>query len=283
MGVTGYNSPVNRICIYHGNCADGFSGAWVVSKALGRDIEFHAGVHNDPPPDVRGKDVVIVDFSYKRPVMEQIVAEASAVCILDHHASAIADLNDMTGLTKVFDVERAGSMIAWDYFFPQTPPPPLLKHIEDRDLARFALPLTREIQAAVFSHPYEFDQWEGMMLLNEENLKYLAQDGYAIERKHGKDIKELLKVVTRRMNIGGYNVPIANLPYTMTADAGLSLAEGEAFGACYWDTPAGRVFSLRSKPGGIDVAKIAWQYGGGGHPNASGFRLSFQEAAKLEV
>jgi nanoRNase/pAp phosphatase (c-di-AMP/oligoRNAs hydrolase) len=45
-----------------------------------------------------------------------------------------------------------------------------------------------------------------------------------------------------------------------------------AFAACYWDTPEGRVFSLRSI-GDFDVSEIAKQYGGGGHKNASGFRL----------
>lgn len=33
------------------------------------------------------------------------------------------------------------------------------------------------------------------------------------------------------------------------------------------------VFSLRSTADGTDVSEIAKQYGGGGHKNASGFRL----------
>jgi len=41
------------LCIYHGNCADGFGAAWAVRHALGdRDVEFHAGVYGNPPPDV---------------------------------------------------------------------------------------------------------------------------------------------------------------------------------------------------------------------------------------
>jgi hypothetical protein len=51
------------MCIYHGNCADGFGAAWVVRKALG-EIDFHPGKYQEPPPDVTGKDVVMVDFSY---------------------------------------------------------------------------------------------------------------------------------------------------------------------------------------------------------------------------
>jgi oligoribonuclease NrnB/cAMP/cGMP phosphodiesterase (DHH superfamily) len=269
-----------KLCIYHGNCADGFTSAWVVRKALGEDVDFHAGVYQDAPPNVEGRDVVMVDFSYKRPVLEQIRDQAASVMILDHHKTAEADLKDLPGVVSVFDMNRSGARITWDHYFPNAEPPTLLLHVEDRDLWRFALRKTREIQAAVFAYPYEFKVWDFLM---GASLDQLAVEGEAIERKHFKDIRELVGVVTRRMDIGGYNVPIANLPYTLTSDAGHLLAKGEAFAGCYWDTPQGRVFSLRSQDGGLDVAEIAKQYGGGGHKNASGFRLSYVDAAKLEA
>lgn len=59
----------NTLCIYHGTCMDGFTAAWVVRKALGEGVEFYAATHGDPPPDVTGKNVIMVDFSYKRPVL----------------------------------------------------------------------------------------------------------------------------------------------------------------------------------------------------------------------
>ena len=72
------------ICIYHGNCADGFGAAWVVRKALG-DIEFVGAKYQEAPPDVTGKDVVMVDFSYKRPVLLEMAEKANSILILDHH------------------------------------------------------------------------------------------------------------------------------------------------------------------------------------------------------
>ena len=48
-------------------------------------------------------------------------------------------------------------------------------------------------------------------------------------------------------------------------------------------TPDGRVFSLRSNFDGVDVSEVAKQYGGGGHRNASGFKVSFAAAAAFEV
>lgn len=268
------------VCIYHGNCADGFGAAWAVRRALG-EIAFHPGVYQEPPPDVTGKDVLMVDFSYKRPVLLEMAERARSILILDHHKTAKDDLVDLPGNVQcVFDMERSGARIAWDHFFPNESPPQLLLHIEDRDLWRFALTNTREIQANVFSYPYSFEVWDRLMATEASAL---ASEGAAIERKHFKDIDELLGVVTREMIIGGHRVYVANLPYTLTSDAGHKLAAGRPFAACYWDTPAGRVFSLRSTDAGLDVSEIAKQYGGGGHRNAAGFRVAYDKAAMFEV
>jgi len=282
---------MKKLCIYHGNCADGFGAAWAVHKRFGDDVEFHPGVYQTEPPEVSGRDVIMVDFSYKLPVLEAMGKKARTITILDHHKSAAEDLIhfanymdesfDVFGgmaefggflpIRALFDMDRSGAMIAWNYFHPKTPPPKLIEHIQDRDLWLFKLEGTRQIQASVFSYPYDFATWDELM--NENELDRLKLEGEAIERKHFKDIDELVTAFQYRMVIGGHDVPVANLPYTLTSDAGHKMAQGEKFAACYWDTPDGRVFSLRSSDEGIDVSEIAKQYGGGGHRNASGFKL----------
>lgn len=268
------------LCIYHGNCADGFGSAWVVRKALG-DIEFHPGVYQTAPPNVIGKDVIIVDFSYKRPALLEMAEKAKSILIIDHHKSAMEDLVDLpSNITAKFDMNHSGAVLTWKHFFPNDPPPLLLLHIEDRDLWSFALRNTRQIQANVFSYPYDFQVWDTLMAMSPDDL---ARGGEAIERKHFKDIRELLGVTTRDMMIGGYRIPVANLPYTMSSDAGHDLAKGRPFAGCYWDTPDGRIFSLRSNNEGIDVSEVAKQYGGGGHRNAAGFKVTFSQAQSFEI
>ena len=278
----------NFLCIYHGNCLDGFAAAWVIRKACGNhNVEFHAGVYQTSPPDVTCKDVVMVDFSYKRPVILEMAAKARSILIIDHYKTAFEDLQGLPeNVRVVFDVEHSGCMLTWRYCFEEEPPR-LLYHIEDRDLWRFKLPGTREINAALFSCPYDFalwDAWMGRDAIAQQNaIKDLEADGKAIERKHHKDIAELLGVMTRRMVISGYDVPIVNLPYTLSSDAGHKLAQGEPFAACYYDKPDGREFSLRSCDGGVDVSDIAKQYGGGGHEHAAGFRVPFQHELVLRM
>jgi len=292
-----------KLCIYHGNCADGFGAAWAVRAALGDvDVEYFPGVYQQDPPDVTGRDVLLVDFSYKRPVLMAMAEKARTVVVIDHHKSAAEDLEGLNEpfvptqaekphanydpdaleiyakfwkiapLFAQFDMDRSGAGMAWDFFNPDKPRPPLIDHIEDRDLWRFALDGTREIQANVFSHPYDFAVWDELMAMPVDELR---AEGRAIERKHFKDIAELVKVCQRPMIIGGQEVPAASLPYTLTSDAGHLMATNHPskIGVCYWDTDRGRVFSLRSTEDGPDVSAIAKQYGGGGHAHAAGFEV----------
>jgi len=298
------------LVIYHGNCVDGFTAAWAIWKRFGDAFDYYPGSHQAPPPEFGARDLLLVDFSYNREVLQAIARTARSILVLDHHKSAAEDLPEDPGkadttavrrldgecwqtpwswtqhLAQVaadqqagarfaaiyayFDMARSGAGIAWDFFHPETPRPALVNHVEDRDLWRFALPSTREIQAAVFSYEYSFAVWDQLVSMD---LATLIRDGTAIERKQQKDVAELVKLCQRFMTIAGQRVPVASLPSTLASDAGNLMAQGQPFSACYWDTPDLRIFGLRSNDQGMDVSAIAKQYGGGGHRNAAGFSV----------
>ena len=279
------------LCIYHGNCFDGFTAAWAVWKRFGEGCDYTPGVYGETPPDVTGRDVIIVDFSYNRDVLLEMVKTARTIFVLDHHKTAAEDLAgfqsersydpdallsaaefDATYPIRVtFDMERSGAGLAWDFFHPNKARIPLINHVEDRDLWRFALPFTREVHAAMSSYPFEFGAWDEIALKCERGE--LIAEGAAIDRKHLRDIETLLKITKARISIMGHDVPIANLPVTMCSDAGNIMAKGEPFAVTYYDGPEHRHYSLRSTDAGLDVSMVAKAYGGGGHRNASGFRL----------
>lgn len=272
-----------KICIYHGNCADGFTSAWVVRLALGKDVIFYPGFYREPPPDIKGKIVYIVDFSYKREIMEQIVSDAEYVTHIDHHETAIKAMDGFFNhkFVKYYSPENteSGAMLTWKYFFNEEPPD-IIKHVDDRDRWKFLLPGTREIAANMFSYEYTFENWDMLM---SQRLDEQIRDGTAIERRTAKDVKELMGVVVRRMNIAGYNVPVANVPYQYGSDICSALAVNEPFAAYYYDKPTHREFGLRSMPDGVNVAEIAEKFGGGGHKTASGFKRSFDKAKEFEL
>lgn len=309
------------LCIYHHDCADGFGAAWVVRRKFGTDVLFYPGRYQTglPSPEItQGRHVLLVDFSYRKAELEKLETQCETVTVLDHHATALKDLVEYTdegylGLVKtmdlsfddfakfceehrlpairaLFDMNRSGAGLTWDYLFPDEKRPELINVLEDRDLWRFdkepykfLRPYTRTVQAAVFSYPYDFAVWDDMML--RWRLEDLSMDGIAIERKHFKDIAELVAKCQRMIKVGGHVVPAASLPYTLTSDAGHLMAKGTGteeqpqypFAVCYWDEPSGRVFSLRSAKGGADVGEVAKMYGGGGHRNAAGFRVMFEQ------
>jgi hypothetical protein len=232
-----------------------------------------------------GKSVIIVDFSYKYDVLVALADKAASVLVIDHHKTAMADLVDVppaelhyeahqknsTGkLHALFDMKRSGAGLTWDFFFPVQPRPPLINHIEDRDLWLFKLEGTREIMADLFSYPQDFATWDRLFA---DEINWIRLDGVAINRQHQKTVTDLVHTTKRRMLIGGHDVPVSNLPYMFASDAGHLMAEGELFAGSYFDTPDGRTFSLRSTDAGMDVSEIAKQYGGGGHRNAAGFRV----------
>lgn len=270
--------------IYHSPCLDGFTAAWAAWIKY-PEAEFVPGVYGQDPPDVTDRTVYMVDFSYKRPVLEDMMEKAKRIVILDHHKSAQADLegieySSVCPVSVKFDMEKSGARLAWEYFHPMVRVPELVQYVEDRDLWRFALKNSREVNAALFSHEYEFNQWtklhDQMQICG--GLYVLVGEGRAIERKHHKDIDELLSKTQHTRLIGGEAVRCANLPYTMASDAGHLMSKGEPFAATYYiDHDGYAVFSLRSQPEGADVSEIAKGYGGGGHKHAAGFRVKLED------
>ncbi len=265
------------ILIYHGNCPDGFLAATIFRQARGNEVEFHAGVHQEPPPDVTGKEVVFVDFSYKRPVILALAEQADSILIVDHHISAQEDLVDLPANVKtIFDMNRSGAGLAWETFRPGRPAPKLVLYVEALDLWRLeAYPHLSQVIAGLLAYDYDFDLWTQFLTANQDELiARLTQEGTTIERRLAKDLRETVASSQHQLEIGGQLVPAVNVPGTMSGAAN-QLAPGQPFAACYYLMDGYAKFSLRSDKNGADVAQIAAQYGGGGHRHAAGFRLKY--------
>lgn len=263
------------VVIYHGNCVDGFGAAWCFWHKYKDDAIYVPGVYNEDPIELIGENIYLVDFSYKRKTVEKLLDNNNSVTLIDHHKTAIEDLSGLPGLETYCDINKSGATLAWSYLFPFIARPLLLGYIEDRDLWKFKLDKSREVAAGLFSFEYDFHIWDKLMLGSYKEILELTVAGAAIERKHHKDIKELLEANTQRMIFDEFRVPAVNLPYTYSSDAGMFLARSQPFAVCYWDIPYGRQFSLRSVDSSYsqDVSILAARYGGGGHKHAAGFKV----------
>lgn len=262
------------LVLYHSNCPDGFGAAWSFWRKYGDKAEYMPVSHGDPPPDVKGRSVFIVDFSYSRIIMERMEEEASSLLVLDHHKSAEEACGDLDFC--IFDMNHSGAYLAWTYLFPDDNVPLLIRYIEDRDLWKWEMEFAKEILSMVDSAPKTFDEWDLLdsQLDAKESVRFnrVRAMGEGILSYKETLISSLLKN-SYRIDIMGYDVPIVNAPF-FQSEMAAELAEGEPFAAAYYFNGNEYRFSLRSTDSGEDVSDIAKNFSGGGHRNASGFLLT---------
>lgn len=287
------------VCIYHFPCDDGFASAWVARKKW-HDIVLAPTNYGLPFPDVdiAGKNLLIADFSYKPDVLHDLASQAKSIVILDHHKTAAADLEKISSLCGAtcneanllfdeggnppancraqFDMNHSGAALTWRFCFPDKEIPLLLKHIEDRDLWRMALPDTRKISLLLRSYPYDFDVWTSLCAADTHSIANMMADACSIERFYDQKLAEMIPTATLK-TIGKWDgVPVAHAPYAFASDLAHELLQKypEApFAAVVVDAYGGRTYSLRSDESRQDVSEVARMFGGGGHRNAAGFRV----------
>lgn len=290
-----------RLFVYHGGCFDGFTAAWVFNKFFqpglnDAPVEYVPAFYGQDPPDCKGKEVWLVDFSYPRDVMiEKIIKPSTRTIIMDHHKTAEAALAGILpelrekhrlqrdGDKVIFDMSRCGSGILYDELETEAGKKAgvhrpkvygralwLVDYIEDRDLWKHKLPDSELVSAYVAATKMTFGNWDAISAMKRMDV---VEGGRAIKRYidlFGDKIREQARFET----IAGHSVPTINTPYMNCSEHVNGLVEqfpDAPFAVGYFRRGDGRwQFSLRSK-GESDVSAIATQFGGGGHKNAAGF------------
>ena len=265
------------VVIYHGNCSDGFGGAWAAWKKFGDQADYLSAHHlkpNQPEPlaDLKDKTVYFIDFIYPKEITERIIRENKAVTAIDHHIT----MREVVALTKdfIFDNEHSGAVLAWNYFHSEKEIPKLLRHIEDFDLWKFKLPNTKEIMAFLEITENNFELWDKLAqdLENEGASKSYLEQGKAI-LAYQKTLVNQLAETAELVSFEGHSILVANAPHALASSLGHVLYQKNPPMSVIWNQQKDRKsFSLRSD-GTVDVGRMAQKYGGGGHKTAAGFRL----------
>jgi len=289
--------------LYHANCWDGFCAAWVARKILKDTAEYIPVNYGEPEPEMLcGSVVYLLDFSYPRETMRNLLSQMHRVIVLDHHKTAESELAGLVQefidghlINRIpdainpeikFDVGKSGGRLAWEYFFPSSffpsstngrswivnHPPWIVNYTEDRDLWRWKLPKSPEINAFLRSWPLDFEKWDELSHIEPESIRWntWVVAGSAILRREKQIIDEHVRHA-REIELDGHKVLTVNATVLFSEIAG-ELAKRRPFGTCYFDrADTKRQWSLRSTDEGVDVSEIAKRHGGGGHRNAAGF------------
>lgn len=285
------------VCCYHGNCFDGICAAWVVSKVY-RNAIFIPLLWGD---DIRikfkeanykfsqGDKIIFVDFSLPYKDLEDLalIFGDNKILVLDHHKTAEKDLKGLS--YAIFDMNESGASLAWKYYYSDTPMPQVIQYVKDRDLWKFELPKSKEVNSFIQSFPMTLGSYEMLskMLDNMDGFDRAIGGGASILRYKETMVKAMCKNVNSYYfgSSGPVYMPAdndMNFPVVPVVNASILFSEvghelckmfpQAPFAGYYFDrlNDGIRQWGLRSI-GDFDVSMIAKAYGGGGHKNAAGF------------
>ena len=257
------------LVIYHGGCTDGFGAAWCAWKLLGDRAQYHAARYREPPPDVTGKNVVVLDFCYDNKTTKELISKAKNFLVIDHHKSAMIEIHDIP--CSRFDMNHSGAMLSWKFFHPGKEPPRMIRHIEDRDLWKWELPYSREFSAAFDMIPFDFEEFD--KFLDDSAIDEAQERGSYILSYSKTVISKIAKSAVLR-KIDGKSVLTVNSSHWMSEIGNTLSTRCDYALVWYWDHASRQArVSLRAHHEEADVSEVAKKWGGGGHRKASGFSL----------
>lgn len=277
----------NITIFYHEHCLDGFTGAYIAWKKFKEKAEYIPLSHNDSGEDflkdkkikiseLKDKEVYFIDFCLNEKELKKVEKVAKKLVVIDHHIGRKELIETLPN--HLFRDGVSGGYLAHEYFFPKNKMPELVKYVSVGDTWTFSKnEKTKSIEESILSYintqDFDFKVFQKLEKDLDDKNKFL-------EAKNVGDI--LQKVKTRRIknqseyvkiiNWEGYKVGILNST-SLSSEIGNKLCVDNKidFAMIYRFSENELKFSLRGV-GKVDLVKIAKQYGGGGHFNASGFR-----------
>jgi hypothetical protein len=290
-----------QVIVYHKGCSDGIAAVWsllhhihptYIIPCLSKD-DADFGIIKEPHEDL---SVLYVDIA---PRNIETVLDFKRVVILDHHKSAMEYLESVCipdTIEFIFDAQRSGSQIAWDYHSTESRHW-FVEYTGDRDLRTNKLPLTEEVNYALFkmSVPFNVEKHflETKLPLEIESLEKYQEMGkilIPIQKTeieiglktafhkfiHLKDRKYSVWVSMTQQNVSELGYELARKKWKdnfvdFVCFPSLNLWKG------VWS------ISIRGHEEGPDLSEVATLMGGGGNPETGRFDLSFEEFGRIFI
>lgn len=306
-------TPLQEVIVYyHMPCNDGVAGAWCAWKAYNPCPFTNAKYIGCSPGKeiildedmVKNKTIYFIDILPTRNI-PFICKHAAYVVILDHHITnqeyiKELPLKSFPNLHVVFDLERSGAQIAWDYFNSNYKRPWFINYIGDRDLWTWKLPDSKAVNTGLQNNGYldSIEQVNAFYtkvrdISDDIAIKQCADSGYAVESYQ----KRVLDQASKKSVLLNFNDPVSGINTQcwagtinpeLISDLGNILAERELPNGTqplfsviysYYILSDEYGLSLRSSntsATAADVSKIAKNIDaqGGGHKHAAGCKAN---------
>ena len=265
------------VVLYHGDCSDGFGGAWAAWKKFGDTADYIPVFHQHKPPEgLVDKEIYMIDFTYPEPLLREMIEKNKRVTAMDHHESN----KQVTMMTQggIYDVNHSGSVLAWKHFHLGTDIPLILKYIEDYDLWRHEMPDTKEIFAYLDLYDFNFETWSKLAeeIEDEEKFKEIVEKGKFILQYQNKLINRIVNRNAEVVEFEGIKTYAINSP-DFRSEVGAMTVEALPPIAIIWYQRKNEIMISLKSDGTVDVSQLAKKYDGGGHLASAGFILSIDK------
>lgn len=276
-----YLKPEHVDCVvYHSPCNDGSGaaiGAWV---ARGDTVTYEKlAYHKDfNEAAIAGKNVVVLDASFKKDELLRLRTIAKKIMVLDHHDSAMRDLAGEAGC--FFEMHNSGAMLSWHYFNGlDAAPPKFISLIEDRDLWRWQYRDESEpLYYALRERSASSDFRAYIQYLEPEKLAEIIAFGKTLVAANHIWCEQTAKQAQRSIfKLPGtdvtYNImciEVSNDKLVSELSEYLYTQHKMDFVMLWCKVGAKYKISFRSNSPTINLGEIASALGGGGHKKAAG-------------
>lgn len=293
----GTNNKTFDIVVYHADCRDGICSMWCYYHYSKNDKFIKIGLNASKDPkiedyDFKDKSILFVDICPSIEFIKILAKIANTIVIIDHHDTnqrKMKDLDNIDNLETIFDMKLSACMLTWNYFFPNTMMPWFIEHVGARDIWQEFKDNLEIIKAMEFYELITADNLDNITKLlkyKRKDKKKLIETGSMVIKIMERTMKdESKKAIEGLMTVGSnkYNVIVGTITSGMVSDYGNYLAlknlsnnSRPDFAIIWFYDPKNNSFyiSLRGHDTSPNLAMIAENFGGGGHPKASGFRLN---------
>lgn len=283
------------IGIYHKNCTDGTAAGAVLLRRFPSIALFPIAHSKESIDEAIEKarrvadeksEIYFVDIASGA---EELIGDGYTVTIIDHHIGLKEKMEKLAqenqNLTFIFNNDKSGASLAWNYFFPDEEIPEIIKYVEDSDLWKGEYEDTKYVANYLSTNA---DSPEKMLgLIENGDIEDIKEKGKIIADYTDIQMERFIKnAKSINLRIGELVVPAYNLTsHEYASWVGHRLATVNEKTVVMFSINGDSVkFSIRSadglRPSALELAELI---GGAGHQNAAGAEISLKNFLKMIV
>ena len=311
---------MKHVIFAHSHCTDGLCAASIMKRAINICLNTENVVvvfvrYGEEKKALEAEeinsetDVYVVDFSFSREDTLDIAKKCANLVILDHHITALEKLEgiekESNNIEFFFDNNMSGATLVngfvtkrfLDFGKSQEVVSYVAALVEDRDLWNFKLKDTKAFGEFVFSQiePNDIDAFSEILFDSDmKKIESYVNLGNILDKNKKKQVNQRLETMA--------NPAILEIPYPETSEQvkiifvnetqpdlvselGNVICKKFQKPVCLYKILSNGMVSLsfRSMDNLIDMSKVAVALGGGGHRNACGAEISFEDFRQLPL